>query len=104
MESAAENSSGAVNGFMGMSMAQSSGGVNVAELMKDSGADKAMMRQTDGNTWICDCGRINTLRFCPQCGKAKPEKRKCPKCDFVFSDELCGMKFCPNCGNNVEEC
>ena len=41
--------------------------------------------------------------FCPNCGKPKPAKRICPKCEFVFPDELKGMKFCPNCGNNMEE-
>lgn len=103
MESAAENSAGAVTGFMGMNMAQGSGGVNVVELMKDSEVKKTSARQNPEDTWVCECGMTNTMRFCPQCGKQKPEKRKCSKCDFVFPAELQNMKFCPNCGNNMEE-
>lgn len=111
MESAAENSAGAVNGFMGMGMAQNAGGVNVAELMKDapgSGNDTAQgvnatQGQSTGDTWICECGMTNTMGFCPNCGKARPEKRKCPKCEFVFPAEMQSMKFCPNCGNQMED-
>ena len=40
MESAAENTSGAVNGFMGMGMAQNTGGVNVTELMREEPVKK----------------------------------------------------------------
>lgn len=103
MESAAENSAGAVHGFMGMNMAQSAGGVNVAELMKDSEPKTASEQPNQDDTWICECGMTNTMRFCPKCGKPRPEKRKCPKCSFTFPEELNGMKFCPNCGNNMEE-
>ena len=34
MESAAKNTNGAVNAFMGMGMAQNAGGANVQDLMK----------------------------------------------------------------------
>ena len=103
MESAAGNSAGAVTGFMGMNMAQNAGGVDVAELMKDS--DKgAMSSNTAGeDTWTCECGMTNTMGFCPKCGKPRPEKRVCPKCKFVFPSELQNMQFCPNCGNNMGE-
>ncbi|MBQ8923865.1 MAG: SPFH domain-containing protein [Lachnospiraceae bacterium] len=104
MESAAENTSGAVNGFMGVNMAQTSGGVNVSELMRDSD-EKPSKSATDANedTWVCECGMTNYMSFCPKCGKPKPKDTKCPKCSFIFPKELQGMKFCPNCGNNMEE-
>lgn len=98
MESAAENKSGAVNGFMGMGMAQNSGGVNVAELMRET----QPIENDENNIWECECGMKNTMLFCPKCGKQKQEKRTCPKCKFIFPDELRGMRFCPNCGNDME--
>lgn len=100
MESAAENPAGAVNGFVGLNMAQNAGGVNVVELMKDTENDKSV--DDKANLWICECGMKNNMFFCPKCGKKKPEETKCPKCNFVFTKELRGMKFCPNCGNNME--
>lgn len=103
MESAAENAAGAVTGFMGMNMAQSSGGVNVAELMKDADKKDTSSDQAKGDTWVCECGMTNTMGFCPKCGKPRPEKRICPKCEFVFPSELRDMKFCPNCGNKMGE-
>lgn len=105
MESAAENSAGAVTGFMGMGMAQNAGGVNVTELMKDIPNNQlnSAQGQNGGETWVCECGMTNAMRFCPNCGKAKPEKRKCPKCGYVFPASLHNMKFCPSCGNQMED-
>lgn len=123
MESAAENTAGAITGFMGMGMAQNAGAVNVAELMRDSenAGNRAaqstntmqnmnaaqdmntVQEQNLGDVWVCECGMTNNMRFCPNCGKSKPEKRICPSCEFVFPKELQSMKFCPNCGNKMEE-
>lgn len=64
MEAAAENTSGAVNGFMGMNMAQQVGSVNVAELMKEEKPSK-----------LCpSCkfvmpSRMAGCKFCPNCGQ-----------------------------------
>lgn len=100
MESAAENPSGAVNGFMGMGMAKSAANIDVAELMKDTSQPA---QQSGGDTWVCSCGMVNSMKFCPQCGSKKPEPKKCSECGFIFPSELAGMKFCPNCGNKTEE-
>jgi len=107
METAAGNSAGAVTGYMGMGMAQNSGGVNVNDLMRDAGSQGQTQQSVDGQqeTWICECGMTNTYAFCPKCGKPKPEKKTCKKCGFVFPPELQSteMKFCPSCGNLMEE-
>lgn len=100
METAAGNSAGAVTGFMGMGMAQSAGGVNVNDLMREP-AQPVQPAQPAADTWQCECGMTNTMRFCPNCGKPKPEDKKCASCGFVFPPELRSMKFCPNCGNNT---
>lgn len=100
MESAAENPSGAVNGFMGMGMAQQAGAVNVAELMKDAPVQKPKELKTASseNSWTCSCGMVNTMNFCPNCGNSKPKEITCPHCGMVIPEQFAGMKFCPNCG------
>lgn len=94
MESAAENSAGAVTGFMGMGMAQNGGGVNVNELLREEPTQPS----ANGNTWTCSCGMVNTMQFCPKCGSKKPEKIFCPNCGYEIPMQFAEMKFCPNCG------
>ena len=98
MEMAAENTSGAVNGFMGMNMAQQAGGVNVTELMRGENPPKPQQAVTSGESWTCSCGMVNYMGFCPQCGSKRPEKKVCSSCGFVVPPEMTGFKFCPNCG------
>ncbi len=95
MESAAENSAGAVTGFMGMNMAQNANTVNINELMKNP--DSVSVPQA-GETWVCSCGMQNTMQFCPKCGSKKPGKIACPHCGFGIPAQFSEMKFCPNCG------
>ncbi len=107
METAAENTSGSVNGFVGMGLAQGAGSVNVSELLKEEPStqqekeNREVVMPPAQNTWTCNCGMVNTLNFCPNCGAKKPEKKVCQKCNFELPKELEGMKFCPNCGNQL---
>ncbi|MCR5767486.1 MAG: SPFH domain-containing protein [Lachnospiraceae bacterium] len=103
MESASENPGGAVNGFVGMNMAQAAGGVNVAELMRSEPEPATQQQSANSDTWVCSCGMTNYMSFCPNCGKKKPEDKVCPKCGFVFPVELRAMRFCPNCGNEMAQ-
>ncbi len=98
MESAAENPSGAVNGFMGMGMAQQAGAVNVSELMKEEEFSREEQPAIKENSWTCSCGMFNTMKFCPNCGNSKPAEVRCSSCGMVIPKEYTGMKFCPNCG------
>ena len=98
MESAAENPSGAVNGFMGMGMAQQAGAVNVSELMKEEEFSREEQPAIKENSWTCSCGMFNTMKFCPNCGNSKPAEVSCSSCGMVIPKEYTGMKFCPNCG------
>lgn len=103
MKSAASNSGGAVNGFMGMGMAQQAGGINVSDLFKmgrdqkEASANAAASSAKDKSVvgWRCECGAENTGKFCHECGKPKPEEKKGWKCS-------CGAvnlgKFCQECG------
>jgi len=100
MEKAAENKSGAMQGFMGMGMAQSAGGANAGDLFaiaqqkKEKEAEKAAAASADSASWTCSCGKTNTGKFCAECGGKKPEDDR-----WICS---CGAinkgKFCSECG------
>ncbi len=58
-------------------------------------------QQGNANTWTCECGAQNTGKFCPECGKPKPEaprKRFCTNCGAELGDSA---KFCPECGTKA---
>lgn len=92
MKAAAANPAGAVSGFMGLNMAGS--GISLQNLY-------AQGTQTAAEQpWTCPgCGRSNTGRFCPDCGREKPQDRWfCPQC----GTENTG-RFCPQCGTKKPE-
>lgn len=99
MVNASNNSSGAMNGFMGMNMAQNAGSqLNVNELLaneqpKPSSNDKAT---TQDNSWKCDCGNENTGKFCSECGNKKIDDNTFWVCNC--GNENTG-KFCSECGS-----
>ena len=100
MKSAAKNENGAMMGFMGMSMAQSAGGMNANDLFQMGQQPQyqqpAPARPGAGN-WICECGAENGGKFCINCGKGKPA----PKAEGGWTCS-CGAtnkgKFCSECG------
>ncbi|MBQ6039509.1 MAG: SPFH domain-containing protein [Oscillospiraceae bacterium] len=99
MQDAAKNTSGAVNAFMGMGMAQNAGGVNAAQLFamgQQAAAPAAPAAAAPAaNTWTCACGTANTGKFCMNCGATKPAPAQGWTCS-------CGTvnqgKFCMECG------
>ncbi len=97
MKAAAENKGGAMNGFVGMGMAQNAGGMNAQNLFAMGQQQAASAQSADG--WKCECGQTNTGKFCQSCGKKKPEPKpaanewKC-KCGHTATG-----KFCPECGS-----
>lgn len=48
--------------------------------------------------WQCECGAVNTTRFCGNCGREKPLHWFCPNCGTENSG-----KFCVGCGTQVPE-
>lgn len=98
MESAAQNPSGAMNGFMGVNMAAKGGNVDVNALLNE---EKKFPASPTGETWTCKCGSVNVRNFCPECGATRPIKQgyTCAKCGYVEKDMTHPPKFCPECGS-----
>lgn len=96
MKSAASNSAGAMNGFIGMGFANQAGGVNAQNLF-EMGAKQNAVKSSEAKPavsgWSCQCGTVNKGKFCSECGEPKPSD------GWVCS---CGVenlgKFCHECG------
>ena len=95
MEHAADNSAGAMTGFMGVGMAGGAmgGGFNAAQGFYSAGVQQSQSQAADGG-WKCSCGATATGKFCSECGKAKPtdDGWTC-SCGTVNKG-----KFCSECG------
>lgn len=103
MKDAANNTAGAMTGFMGMGMmGQAAGNVDVASLYAMGQANQAAQpapvpaapARPVADAWTCKCGAYVTGNFCPECG-SKKETASGWTC-------TCGStntgKFCSNCG------
>ncbi len=104
LEAAGSNSAGAMQGFMGMGMGMQMGGsmagqmsqTNLAQMQAQQAAAAAVPQATAATPqtgWICSCGKMNTGKFCSECGKPAPSKDWTCSCGTVNSG-----KFCSECG------
>ena len=116
MKTAADNSAGAMTGFMGMGMAAQNGGMNAQNLYQ-MGAEMAQHNagQNQQNVssqphmtapgkggekeaagkWTCACGAVNEKewKFCQECGKERPQEGWICSCGAENKG-----KFCTECG------
>lgn len=122
MKAAASNSAGAMTGFMGMGMAQGAAGTT-AENLFAMGAQQAKPNQeaapqSEKAGWTCECGAVNSGKFCSECGKPQPVSQTWTcECGAVNTGKFCSEcgkpkktdwtcecgtvnsgKFCSNCG------
>ncbi len=108
MEAAANNSAGAMTGFMGMGMAMNAnGGFNPAAMYQAGVQQQQQMAQQQAAAapaapatgWKCACGATVSGKFCTECGAKKPaEEGWTCSCGAVNKG-----KFCPNCGGKKPE-
>jgi len=109
MEAAANNSAGAMTGFMGMGMAMNAGGNFNPAAMYQAGVQQQQAQQqaapvqsapaAPANGWKCACGAAVSGNFCTECGAKKPaEEGWTCSCGAVNKG-----KFCPNCGAKKPE-
>ena len=123
METAAGNSAGAMNGFVGMGMAAGAagGGFNAAQNFYNMGVQQQQSAPAE-NSWTCSCGANNTGNFCSECGSKKPASGWTCSCGAKNTGNFCSEcgskkpasswtcscgaqntgKFCPNCGNRFD--
>ena len=139
MQNAAKNEgAGAFAAFAGINMAQGMGG-NVGNLFQMGQQQQQQYQQPvqqpaqqpapAANGWKCECGAVNTGKFCMECGKPQPKAEgwtctncgavnkgkfcmecgakkpdsaplyKCDKCGWEPNDPKNPPKFCPQCGD-----
>ena len=97
MVNASNNSSGAMNAFMGMNMAKNAGpSIDINELLISEQPDKNKKSQSGKDSWECNCGNINEGKFCSECGNKKIDVIKEWECSCGNINE---GKFCSECGN-----
>lgn len=147
LEAAGSNSNGSMAGFMGMNMGMQSGGgfmgaASQTNLQQMQAAQTAQTAQTQNapsspgsgashpwgcscgkvntgkfcvncgapapqadDTWVCSCGSRNTGNFCPECGASRPIRKaiRCSKCGYEPDENQPLPKFCPECGDPIGE-
>ena len=98
MQNAAKNEgAGAFAAFAGINMAQGMGGNvgNLFQMGQQQQQQPAQQPAPAANGWKCECGAVNTGKFCMECGKPQPKAEgwTCSKCGAVNKG-----KFCMECG------
>ena len=103
MEAAANNSAGAMTGFMGMGMAMNAGGnFNPAAMYQAGVQQQQQMAQQQAapvqGGWTCACGATVNGNFCPNCGAKKPEPKPAEGGWTCACGATANGNFCPQCG------
>ena len=98
LKAAANNTAGAMTGFMGMGMAMNAGGMNAANLFAMGQQQAAAPAAPAADSWKCACGAVVTGKFCPECGAKKPEAVAAGSWTCKCGATATG-KFCPECGS-----
>ena len=104
MEAAGSNSAGAAAAFMGMGVGMNAAGgfmgsasaTNMAQMQMQAqqAAQVQAQQAASAGSWTCECGAVNTGKFCGECGKPAQKKEWfCTECGAKNTG-----KFCSECG------
>ena len=104
MEAAGSNSAGAAAAFMGMGVGMNTAGgfmssasaTNMAQMQMQAqqAAQVQAQQAAPAGSWTCECGAVNTGKFCGECGKPAQKKEWfCTECGAKNTG-----KFCSECG------
>lgn len=107
MKAAANNSAGAMTGFMGMGMAMNQTNQSMVQGLYQMNPQDSPVSQTQGQPqphsqeaqWKCHCGVMNQGKFCSECGQKKEDVygKVCHRCGWNVKEG--SPKFCPECGH-----
>ena len=107
LEAAGSNEGGSMQGFLGMGMGMNMNG-NILGQMPAGNAQQPVQQNAFGAApqaapaqaapapatgWTCECGHVNTGKFCSECGKPAPQTDWVCECGTTNSG-----KFCSECG------
>lgn len=110
MEAAGSNANGAMAGFMGMGLGMQADNMtgsaaaqfNAQQMQMQQSQQAAQAPQAApamqtgakaAGGWTCECGAVNTGKFCSECGKPMPVTGWTCECGTVNTG-----KFCSECG------
>lgn len=95
MRIAAGNENGATNGFIGLGLANMTGGTDAGRLFTTASTNSHHSENSNQHIWTCNCGTKNSGNFCQNCGKQHHDDSTwtCPACGANSSGN-----FCPQCG------
>ena len=101
MVGAANNTAtGPMMAFGAMNMAGSTGGMNAGNLfaMGQQQQQAAAQQAAAADSWTCSCGKVNTGKFCAECGKTKPAPQSADGWTCSCGKAGNTGKFCAECG------
>ena len=102
IEAAGSNSAGAATAFMGMGMGMNAAGgfmssasaTNMAQMQMQQTQAAKQAQAAPAGSWTCECGAVNSGKFCGECGKPAQKKEWfCTECGAKNTG-----KFCSECG------
>lgn len=110
VKNAGSNSAGAMQGFMGIGMGASTMGnmmngftqmsQNIPQQQQPQRPQMPQMAaaQPAEGSWTCECGAVNTGKFCSECGKAAPAPAPAAGSWTCECGTVNTGKFCSECG------